>query len=118
MVPRKTPQVFKNLSKRLTLQMPKYKEYFKKMMDENRDLFDNFGELHLKYMQDTKAHQEEFNQKGAEILDVIRKYENMLCAQSEGGGYGKYSANLADKFHDIIKLNFPRIDSIGLILPG
>ncbi len=95
--------------------MPKYKEYFKRMIDENQKLFEDFGQLHLKYMRDTKTYQKEFNEKGAEILDVIHKYENMLCAQSEGGGYGKYSANLADKFHQIIKINFPRIDSIGLI---
>ncbi len=95
--------------------MPKYKEYFKRMMDENRQLFDEFGEVHLRYMQDPKKIQAEFNQKGQEVLDVIHKYENMLCGKSESGGYGKYSANLADKFHQIIKINFPRIDSIGII---
>jgi len=92
----------------------KYREYFKLMIDENRRLFDEFGAIHLKYMQDTKKYQDEFNKKGQEVLDVIRKYENMLCGKSEGSGYGKYSANLADKFHEIIKINFPRIDSIGL----
>ena len=94
--------------------MPKYKEYFKKMMDENRKLFDDFGEIHLRYMRDPKAVQTEFNTKGEEVMEIIRKYENMLCRATEGGGYGKYSANLADKFHEIIKINFPRIDSIGL----
>lgn len=94
--------------------MPKYKEYFKLMMDENRELFDDFGEIHLKYMQDTRKYQAEFNEKGQEVLDVIRVYENRLCSTTEGGGYGKYSAKLADKFHEIIKINFPRIDSIGL----
>lgn len=84
------------------------------MMDENRQLFDDFGEIHLKYMQDTKKYQNEFNAKGEEVLDVIRIYENRLCSTTEGGGYGKYSAKLADKFHEIIKINFPRIDSIGL----
>lgn len=94
--------------------MPKYKEYFKLMMDENRKLFDEFGEIHLKYMQDAKKYQNEFNAKGQEVLDVIRIYENRLCGTTEGGGYAKYSTKLADKFHEIIKINFPRIDSIGL----
>ena len=95
--------------------MPKYKEYFKRMMDENRQLFDKFGEVHIRYMQDPKGVQTEFNQKGQEVLDVIHKYENLLCGKSESGGYAKYSTNLADKFHEIIKINFPRIDSIGII---
>lgn len=94
--------------------MPKYKEYFKLMLDENRQIFDEFGELHLKYMQDTKKYQDEFNSKGQEILDIIRIYENRLCGTSESGGYARYSTKLADKFHEIIKINFPRIDSIGL----
>lgn len=94
--------------------MPKYKEYFKRMLDENRNLFDEFGEIHLKYMRDTKKYQDEFNSKGQEVLDVIRIYENRLCGTTEGGSYAKYSGKLADKFHEIIKINFPRIDSIGL----
>lgn len=94
--------------------MPKYKLYFNLMMDENRKLFDEFGEIHLKYMRDTKKYQDEFNAKGEEVLDVIRVYENRLCSTTEGGGYGKYSGKLAEKFHEIIKINFPRIDSIGL----
>lgn len=94
--------------------MPKYKQYFQMMMDENRKLFDEFGEIHLKYMKEPKKYQEEFNKKGQEVLDVIHIYENRLCGTTEGGSYAKYSANLADKFHEIIKINFPRIDSIGL----
>ncbi len=83
-------------------------------MDENRKLFDDFGEVHLRYMQNPKAVQAEFNSKGEKVMEVVRKYENELCSATEGSGYGKYSANLADKFHEIIKMNFPRIDSIGL----
>ena len=63
---------------------------------------------------ETKKYQDEFNAKGQEVLDVIRIYENRLCSTTEGGGYGKYSGKLADKFHEIIKINFPRIASIGL----
>ena len=83
-------------------------------MDENRQLFDKFGEVHLRYMQDPKKIQAEFNAKGQEVLDVIHKYENMLCAQSEGGGYGKYSANLADKFHQIIKIYQTNLQLCGI----
>lgn len=95
--------------------MSKYKEYFNKMMEENRQLFDDFGQIHLKYMQEPKTYQKEFNSIGEQVLEVVRKYENMLCGKTESGSYAKYSANLADKFHEIIKINFPRIDSVGII---
>lgn len=92
----------------------KYKQIFQEMIKQNEALFAEFEEIHNKYTLDQKTWQREFNQKGEEVLGVIRQYENRLCRQTEGGGYGKFASNLADKFHEEVKAHFPKIDDIGL----
>ncbi len=84
------------------------------MLEENRELFDSFKEIHGKYLTDEAKHQEEFNKQGEKILEIIRKYELSLTSKSEGGQYGKFSSNLADKFWAQIRSVFPRIDFIGV----
>lgn len=94
--------------------MVKYKQIFQEMIKQNKTLFAEFEEVHNKYTLASKRWQREFNQKGEEVLSVIRQYENRLCRQTEGGGYGKFASNLADKFHEEVKAHFPKIDDIGL----
>lgn len=94
--------------------MPKYKQVFQEMLLQNKELFENFQKIHDQYILDPKASQKEFNEKGQDVLDVIRRFENRLCQHTEGSGYGKYSANLADKFQEEIRARFPKIDNIGL----
>ena len=69
--------------------MSKHKEIFEEMLSQHKELFDEFKTIHDKYSLDQKKFQEEFNEKGQEVLDIIRKFENMLCSQSEGGIYGR-----------------------------
>ncbi len=94
--------------------MVKYKEYVQKMLSENRKLFDDFRIIHDKYALNSDGLQEEFNKKGEKILEIIREYENKLCANTERGVYNKFSGNLAQKFQDEIRKIFPMIDYIGL----
>jgi len=94
--------------------MVKYKQYFQEMLTQNKELFDSFGKIHSRYVLDPKIHQEEFNKKGEEVLDVIRKYENRLCRQTEGSVWGKFSTTLAEKFQAEVKSYFPKIDCVGL----
>jgi hypothetical protein len=94
--------------------MTKYQKYFNDMLESHKDVFDKFKEIHEKYSADEKTWQKEFNEKGQEALEVIRKYENMLCSQSEGGKYGRYAANLAEKFWEPIRATFPKIDFVGM----
>ena len=75
----------------------KYKQYFDDMMEAHKELFDTFSDIHDKYVQDPKKFQEEFNDKGEDVLSIIRRYENMLCNTSEGSKYGKFSSNLSEK---------------------
>lgn len=94
--------------------MTQYKLYFQKMTDENKDLFDNFADIHREYMLDPDQWQKLFNQYGGEIVEIIRDYERRLCATSEGGQYGKFSQNLSEKFWGEIRKVFPKIDFVGI----
>lgn len=95
--------------------MPKYKEVFSDMIEYNKDLFDTFEDVHKKYDLNPKKYQELFNLRGEKVLQVIRKYENILCGKSESGKYGKFSSTLSDKFWTEIRTHFPLIDKVGLL---
>ena len=93
--------------------MVKYKQQIAEMLEIHRDLFKSFKDIHDKYTLDPKTYQKQYNEEGQKVLQVIRRYENNLCSKSEGGKYGKFSSNLADKFRTEIRLLFPKIDYIG-----
>lgn len=93
--------------------MPKYQQYFQEMIEYNKELFDGFKQIHDKYAADPSAYQTELNDEGEKVLRVIRRYENMLCGKSENSGYGKYSANLSDKFWGMVRDFLPKIDEVG-----
>lgn len=92
----------------------KHRQYFQHMLENHKDLFDNFKHLEARYQQDPKKYQDEYNEKGEEVLVIIRKYENMLCSHSEGGKYGKFSSKLSDKYREMVRKYFPKIDFVGL----
>ena len=86
------------------------------MVDENKDLFAEFTTAHFEYSIDQEKNQENFNQIGEKVLDVIHEWEDRLCKHSEGAGFGKYTSNLAEKFQAEIKSHFPLIDHVGIII--
>lgn len=94
--------------------MTKSQQYFQDMMDYNKELFDEFKEIHDKFAEDGKKYQEAFNEVGERVLVVVRKYENLLCAKSESGKYGKFSDKTADTFWKYIRGAFPKVDFIGM----
>lgn len=96
--------------------MTKYKQYFNEMIEQNKDVFDAFKVIHDKYMLNPDNNQKEFNLIGENIMNIVLKYENKLCSHSEGGKYGKYSTQLADKFRSEIRKVYPKIDFIGSII--
>lgn len=96
--------------------MTKYKEYFDKMISENKDLFDEFTRAHFEYSIDQEKNQEDFNSIGLKVQNVIHEWENRLCKTSEGAGFGSYTTNLAEKFQNEIRSHFPLIDHIGIIV--
>ena len=94
----------------------KYKEYYEKMVEENKDIFDEFTKAHFEYSIDEDKNQENFNRIGKKVLDITHEWENRLCKTSEGAGFGNYTTNLAEKFQNEIKSHFPLIDHIGIIV--
>lgn len=92
----------------------KYRQLFLEMMQEHRDLFLDFKEVHDKFVEDTEKHQNEFNEKGAKVVEVIRDYERKLTTQQDRGQYSKFSSGLSDKFWDQIRSFLPRIDFVGV----
>lgn len=95
--------------------MTKYQEYYQKMLSENEEVFGKFREAHGAYSKDPSL-QEEYNAAGKPVLNLIREYEDRLCRQTEGGGYGAYSGNLAEKFWSEVRRDFPLIDRVGVII--
>jgi len=94
--------------------MVRYKEYVKKMLEENKEIFDRFRTIHDKYSANQEKFQEEFNTEGVKVQEVIKDYENRVCANTERGGYSQYSGNLAEKFQNEVRSVFPMIDFIGI----
>lgn len=92
----------------------KYQQLFHLMLKENEEALGEFKLLHDKYEKEPELYQDEYNKEGEEIMKIIQKYENMLTSHSENSGYGKFSANLSDKFRSAVKLVFPKLDFIGI----
>lgn len=93
----------------------KYKEYFDKMITENKELFEEFKALHAKYDLDEDKYQEEFNTKGKVIKDIVHDWENRLCSNTERGMYSSFSGGLSEKFYGEVRKAFPLFDHIGII---
>jgi len=98
--------------------MPKYRDYFRKMLDEHKTEFEAFAQVHAKYQLDQQKHQAEYNKVGKPIQDIIREWEQRLCGHSEKGTYAQFSSKLAEKFQAEVKAFFPMIDFIGVKVSG
>ncbi len=96
--------------------MTKYQEYVEKMLESNQGAFEKFRKIHDLYSTNEDQYQEEFNKEGEKIMLIVKEWEGKLCNQSEKGGYGVFTGNLAEKFHEEIKKVFPLIDHIGIIV--
>jgi hypothetical protein len=94
--------------------MIKYKQHVADMLSVHEELFKSFKKVHDAYEKNPKELQEAFNEKGREIIPVLARWENTLCAKSESGKYGKFSSSLAEKFKTEVKIHFPKIDHIGM----
>lgn len=84
------------------------------MLAKNGDLFKRFLPIHAGFTMDQNKWADQFHEVGRDVLDVIRDWERRLCFGTEKGGYGQYSAGLAEKFWAEIKKQFPLIEQVGL----
>jgi len=94
--------------------MTKYRQYVQLMLDENKQLFDEFKPIHDAYVLNPAVNQAKYNAIGSDVMDVIREYERRLCAKMGAGQYSKFSMNLSEKFMAEIKAIFPKIMFIGV----
>jgi hypothetical protein len=94
--------------------MQKYQTIFQRMLEENKELFDNFTAVHEAFVLNPDVNKTRFNDVGTEVLDVVREYERILCGKTESGQYGKFSGNLSQKFWDEIRKVYPKINFVGI----
>lgn len=94
--------------------MTKFKKVYKEMVEQNRELFEEFEWVHQNYVKSPQKWQRTFNMVGEKVLEVVRKYEDILCRKSEGAGFGKFSSNLAEKFQEELRIHFPKFNYIGI----
>ena len=94
--------------------MTKYQKYFNQMLEDNKKLFSDFESIHNRYVLEPQKYQEEFNQAGQPVIKVIKEYENRLCGHSEKGIYGKFSTSLAEKYWNLIRQKYSKIDFVGI----
>ncbi len=95
--------------------MSEYKKMVEIMIEEHKELFENFLDIHNEYAMNPPAWQKLFNQYGSEVVEIVRDYERKLCAHMSKGKFGKFSANLSEKYWDEVRKVFPKIDFVGVI---
>lgn len=83
------------------------------MLEENKELFENFKNIHDAYVLNPGLNQDRFNNAGRDVVDVIREYERKLCGNMNAGKYGAFSSNLSQKFWDEIRKVYRKIDFVG-----
>lgn len=84
------------------------------MIQNNSQAFESFRKIHDQYGLDPDKHQEEYNREGAKIQRILYEWEDRLCNRSQMTGHGSYAGNLAEKFREEARREFPHIDSIGI----
>ncbi len=90
----------------------KYKEMYKRMLTENKKLFEDFRKIHDKFAGDHDKFRSEFNLVGDKVIDQIRIYIDHLCRTSESSGY--QTSKLSDQFWGLIREEFSEIDEVGI----
>jgi hypothetical protein len=85
------------------------------MVENNKEAFASFRMLHDEYALNPDKNQDDFNKDGEKIMKIVREWEGKLCMQSEKGGYGSFTSNLAEKFQAEVRKHFPEINSVGII---
>jgi hypothetical protein len=84
------------------------------MLDQNKELFDQFKLVHDAFSLNPDANKTKFNEIGRDVTDVIREYDRKLCAQMGKGQYSKYTQNLSEKFWAEVRKVYPKIDFVGI----
>jgi hypothetical protein len=81
---------------------PKYERQYEQMLKDHQDSFDELKKL------DRKS--EEFKSLQLKVIRIIRKNEDQLCAKTENTKFANFSLQLADKFWELIRKDYPEVD--------
>lgn len=100
--------------------MTECRKTFQEMLAAHAELFEAFEEVHAQFVIDPDNSREQFNMEGKKVLEVVREYENRLCNKSQRTGYAAFTTRLAEKFQELVKAEFPKIDEVGVLIvePG
>lgn len=94
--------------------MAEYQKAFQTMLEQNKQIFDQFKEIHDGYTADPSTWKGMFNDVGGQVVDIIRDTERKLCATMGKGQYSKFTQNLSDKFWNEVRKVYPKIDFVGV----
>lgn len=92
----------------------KYREYYEKMVSENRQLFDEFLKVNDLFKADPIKNAEQFHSLGQKVLDKVRDFDRRLCSAMGRGVFSTYSQKLSEKFWDLVRKDFDQIDMVGV----
>jgi hypothetical protein len=92
----------------------KYREYYQRMVAENRQLFDEFLKVNDAFKSDSVAHADEFHLVGQKVVDKVRDFDRRLCSAMGRGVFSTYSQKLSEKFWDLVRQDFDQIDMVGV----
>lgn len=84
------------------------------MTDQNEALMNQFDEIHAGYLKDRKAWSKQFHSVGQQVVDIIRDWEQRLCAGMERGANSVYSMKLSEKFWSEVKKRYSHIELVGV----
>ncbi len=92
----------------------KYREYYQRMVAENRQLFDEFLKVNDAFRSDPSANADEFHSLGQKVVDRVRDFDRRLCSAMGRGVFSTYSQKLSEKFWDLVRQDFDQIDMVGV----
>lgn len=82
--------------------LPKYKRQYEEMVESNQEIFTA--------LKNSPKNSEEFMSAQRAALRLVRKHEDALCKRTENTKFTNFSTNLADKFMEEVRANYPEID--------
>ena len=101
----------KNLPKPKT----KSEKCYREMINENPEIIAEFEAIHKKFTKNPDKFRKDFNEVGERFLEVVNKYETILCGKSVHAGLGNLTGGLSDIFRRHIRERFSEFDEIGML---
>ena len=92
----------------------KYKQYFSRMQEQNKEVFADFFRVHQLFELEGKKHEAEFHKVGQIAVDIVRDWDRRLCSAMGRGAFSNYSQKLSEKFWDEARKIYPLLDKVGV----